>query len=218
LYFGSRRARISHPNHGYRKNSLHHHHHHHHRTMKYLYGTAIVAACLAGAANSATDDGQSPLLRTALEFVSRASSTSEVLTLNLTNLAILIGLKILFFGFGIFGFAATQAGGGGGLFGGRPDDGDSSSAASIKQSELTGGMCFIMYTSGELDKLSCVQRTACEDPKTATNYLTAAKMWLKMHKLMKVVPFNDGYYNIMNAVEDATEHSLKGGDCSHYKW
>jgi hypothetical protein len=46
-------------------------------------------------------------------------------------------------------------------------------------------MCFMMYTSGEESKLSCIQRTACADPKTAAEYVTAAKMWYKVHKLLK---------------------------------
>ena len=45
-------------------------------------------------------------------------------------------------------------------------------------------MCFLMYTSGAEEKFDCVLRTACEDPYLATDYLTAAKMWYKMHKLL----------------------------------
>ena len=37
---------------------------------------------------------EAPLLTTALEVVSRASTSSEVLSLNLTNLIILIALKV----------------------------------------------------------------------------------------------------------------------------
>ena len=37
-----------------------------------------------------------PFLATALEVVSRASTSSEVLSLNLTNLIILIALKVTF--------------------------------------------------------------------------------------------------------------------------
>lgn len=176
--------------------------------MKYVYGTAAVMASMLATSHALDDQAQ--LLNTAMEFMARVSSTSEVLTINLTSLAILIGLKILFIGAGIFGFAN------GGFFTGRrrsDEDG-----LSVKQSELTGGMCFMMYTAGAIEKLSCIQRTACEDPEAATNYLTAAKMWHKMHKLMQVVPFNEGYVSIMNAVQDATEHSLNGGDCSVYKW
>lgn len=113
----------------------------------------------------------SPIIEQAYELLARASSTSEVLTLNLTNLFILIVLKIAIFGFGFVSLGSN----------GRSADQDSSSLTS---SDLTGGMCFMMYTSGAEEKLSCIQRSACEDPKTATDYLTAAKMWHKLSKLM----------------------------------
>ena len=113
----------------------------------------------------------SALTEVALEFMSRASSTSEVLTLNLTNLLILLVLKALIFGFGLFSVGGT----------GRSHDGYN---PPVKQSDLTGGMCFMMYMAGQDEKLSCVQRTACEDPKTANDYLTAAKMVIKAEKLL----------------------------------
>ena len=37
---------------------------------------------------------EAPLLNTALEVIARASTSSEVLSLNLTNLIILIALKV----------------------------------------------------------------------------------------------------------------------------
>ncbi len=115
----------------------------------------------------------SPLVSTALEFLARASSTSEVLTLNITNLIILLIAKAIIIGFGIF------AGG----IGGQARSAERGTP--ITKSDLTGGMCFMMYTSGEDSKLSCIQRTACDDPKTAAEYVTAAKMWYKVHKLLK---------------------------------
>lgn len=138
--------------------------------MKVYVGALLLATCLAGA----NAESMSPLAATTLEFLARASSTSEVLTLNLTNLFILAVLAAAAVAFGIFA----------------SDDGTARSAhgenhSLLTQSSLTGGMCFMMYTSGAMEKLSCIQRSACEDPKTATDYLTAAKMWYKMHKLMK---------------------------------
>merc|ERR1711971_895315 len=44
--------------------------------------------------------------------------------------------------------------------------------------------CALSYTSGAEEKLSCIQRTACEDPKTASEYATAAKMVYKVHKMV----------------------------------
>merc|ERR1712168_418591 len=121
-----------------------------------------------------------PLLNTALEVVSRASSSSEVLSLNLTNLAILIGLKIAIVVFGLFSGAATARSSTGGN-------------TELDQVDLTGGMCFLLYTGGDNEKLDCVARAACESPVSADNYLAAAKMWYKMHKLIQAVPFSEKY-------------------------
>jgi len=175
--------------------------------MKYLAGTAVMAACLATAQAA---DERNPLVDTAFEFLARASSTSEVLTLNLTNLLILLVLKAIIFGFGLFSF-----GGGNSNSYSRSAD---SSQPMVKQTDLTGGMCFMMYLGGDMEKMSCIERTACEDPKTAADYLTAAKMWYKIHKLVKFVPFQENYVDIMNRVTDASSHSINGGDCAIYKW
>ena len=110
-----------------------------------------------------------PLVELTSELLARASSTSEVLTLNLTNLLILIVLKAIIFGFGLFSVGSSAR---------------SSEETSLSQADLSGGMCFIMFTSGAEEKLSCIQRTACEDPKTASEYATAAKMVYKVHKMV----------------------------------
>merc|ERR1711971_502883 len=74
-----------------------------------------------------------PLVELTSELLARASSTSEVLTLNLTNLLILIVLKAIIFGFGLFSVGSSAR---------------SSEDTSLSQADLSGGMCFIMYTSG----------------------------------------------------------------------
>ena len=132
-----------------------------------LLAAAIATAATAAPTNSANGD---QMLVEAMDFMARASSTSEVLTLNLTNLLILLVLKALIFGFGLFSVGGA----------GRSLDGPS-----VSQSELTGGMCFLMYTSGDEAKFDCMQRTVCEDPYLASDYLTAAKMWYKMHNMLK---------------------------------
>ena len=78
-------------------------------------------------------------------------------------------------------------------------------------------MCFIMYTSGDEEKLSCVQRTACEDPKTASEYATAAKIVYKVQKLVGI-NFSKKYEIVLNALEDAKSHGLQRGECSVYAW
>jgi len=151
-----------------------------------------------------------PFLQTALEVVSRASSSSEVLSLNLTNLVILLALKVAIVAFGLFSGGAT----------GRSSMSSLTEGAdlSLSQNDMTGGMCFLLLTGGDEEKLSCVQRAACESPISAGNYLTAAKLWYKMHKIIKVVPFQEKYQNIMVSVNDAMEHANTGGSCEKYDW
>merc|ERR1711974_18804 len=93
----------------------------------------------------------------------------------------------------------------------------SATETSQSQADLSGGMCFIMYTSGAEEKLSCIQRTACEDPKTAEEYGVSARMVYKVHKMVGL-NFSPKYETILNALEDAKSHSLAGGDCSVYAW
>merc|ERR1711944_249256 len=156
-----------------------------------LSRTAIVGSAMLALA-AAQDEA--PLLATALEVVSRASTSSEVLSLNLTNL---IALKVAIIVFGLVS--------GGGVTG---RSGDAPNA--LTQSDLTGGMCFLLYTGGDETKLSCIARAACESPSEADNYLSAAKLWYKMSKLIKAVPFNTRYTSIMETVYDAAEHSKNG--------
>merc|ERR1712042_121177 len=168
-----------------------------------VMGSAVVALASAESLSP-------PFLQTALEVVSRASSSSEVLSLNLTNLVILLALKVAIVAFGLFSGGAT----------GRSSIGSLTEGAdmSLSQNDMTGGMCFLLLTGGDEEKLSCVQRAACESPVSAGNYLQAAKMWYKMHKIIKVVPFQEKYQNIMVSVNDAMEHANAGGSCDKYEW
>jgi hypothetical protein len=166
---------------------------------KVLYSGAVLAAVIAGA----SAEEEMPVVQQALEFLGRASSTSEVLTLNLTNLLILLVLKALIFGFGLFSVGGT---------------GRSAEGVAVTPADMTGGMCFMMFMSGAEEKLSCIERTACEDPYLATDYLTASKMIYKGYKIVGM-HIADKYATVMNAVNDALEHGKTGGDCSaKYQW
>ena len=79
----------------------------------------------------------------------------------------------------------------------------------IYQTDPSAGMCFLLYTGGDEEKLSCMARAACESPVAADNYLAAAKLWYKMHKLIQAVPFNTKYTAIMETIYDASEHAKK---------
>ena len=106
-----------------------------------------------------------------------------------------------------------------GLFSGGATGRSDTAGAELSQTDLTGGMCFLLYTGGDAEKLSCVARAACESPASADNYLAAAKMWYKMHKLIKAVPFTEKYQTVMQTVYQASEFAKEGGDCtSQYGW
>jgi len=166
--------------------------------MKYLLvASALVASAAASDVN--------PMVDNAIQFIARASSTSEVLTLNLTNLLILLALKVLVIAFGFFSLGSSA----------RSFD----EVPTFSQADLTGGMCFMMYTSGDYEKITCVQRTACEDPALAKQYITGAKLWYNMHKMFNtLVPFGKKYEEVLTGVEDAIAHSANGGDCAVYEW
>merc|ERR1711862_1017656 len=163
--------------------------------------SAVLGSAMLALAQEMSEEA--PFLQTALEVVSRASSSSEVLSLNLTNLIILLALKVAIVAFGLFSGGAT---------------GRSGADSELSQADLTGGMCFLLYTGGDEEKLSCIARAACESPSEADNYLSAAKLWYKMSKLIKAVPFNIRYTSIMETVYDAAEHSKNGGECTKYNW
>merc|ERR1712106_587678 len=177
-------------------------------TMSRAGIAAVIGSAMLALASAETLSP--PFLQTALEVVSRASSSSEVLSLNLTNLVILLALKVAIVAFGLFSGGAT----------GRSSIGSLTEGAdmSLSQNDMTGGMCFLLLTGGDEEKLSCVQRAACESPISAGNYLQAAKMWYKMHKIIKVVPFQEKYQTIMVSVNDAMDHSNAGGACEKYEW
>jgi len=168
-----------------------------------LYRTLAVGSAMVGMASALAIQEEAPLLETALQMVSRASSSSEVLSLNLTNLIILLALKVAIVAFGLFSGGAT---------------GRSDSTNEITKEEITGGMCFLMYTAGDLDKMSCIKRAASERPQEAKQLLAASKMWYNIHKVLQVVPFDSEMKPIMSHVAEAIEHGDSGNECSAFDW
>jgi len=169
-----------------------------------MLSKAMLAGVVGGALVGVASATNAPLLSTALEVVSRASSSSEVLSLNLTNLLILLALKIAIVVFGLIsGTAAT---------------GRSHGDIAMDQVDLTGGACFLLYTGGDYDKLECVARSACESPVSADKILRAAKLWKEMHDIIDIVPFNEKYIHIMDKVHEAIQHGKTEKSCEAYRW
>lgn len=99
----------------------------------------------------------------------------QVLSLNLTNLIILLVLKGLLFGAAMWGTGTLK---------GRSEDGDVSlpSPSLMTESEL---VLLISYLMGETDnKYDCLLRVACLEPKKAREYIAAGKMLINTTKAM----------------------------------
>ena len=45
-----------------------------------------------------------------------------------------------------------------------------------------------------------LRRTACESPAAADKYVSAAKLWYRMHQIIHAVPYSHKYDVIMNKV------------------
>ena len=76
-----------------------------------------------------------------------------------------------FFGFGLFSVGGTAR---------SADD-----SPSFSETDLQGGMCFMMHMAGDESKLNCIKKTACAEPTVAAQYATASKMMYKVFKLLK---------------------------------
>merc|ERR1711997_639648 len=150
-------------------------------------------------------DEKVPLLQTAMDVLARATSSSQVLSFNLTGVIILIVLKIA-----VIAYTMLQGGvtGRSGLY----------NPPGYTPADLTGGMCFLLYTNGDEEKLNCLSRAVCESPEVGSNYLAAAKLWYKMHKIISAVPYSEKYTKVVQALNTANSLGQEGGDCSRFSW
>ncbi|XP_043247130.1 uncharacterized protein LOC122394361 [Amphibalanus amphitrite] len=164
-------------------------------------------------ATAATLSESTSLATLVSDVVARATSTSEVLTLNLTNLIILIVIKAIVIVFGMFAFG----GGFGSLFGGgfgRSADA-SPSDSWLDREDLLLMLTYLLSSDGS-DNYECLNRVACEQPDRAAQYINAGKLLLggaKMaDKIITVSP--EKYTNVLHGMQKAVYHGQSGGVCS----
>ncbi|XP_067011593.1 uncharacterized protein [Anabrus simplex] len=181
---------------------------------------AIVAVEVDASQETAVDDGPNHVSRTgkagiysatksvlaeiARELVARTATNSQILSLNLTNLLILVVLKALLFGAGLFSFGMLK--------GGRSAEVPQSPYPTFNESEL---LLLLSYLVGDADhKYGCLHRVACEEPHQASQYVAGAGMLIKGAKVFsKVIPYNPRYETIVADVKKAAEYGLNGGIC-----
>jgi len=151
--------------------------------------------------------------------LARSHSASEVLTLNLTNLLILIVLKAVIFGIGLFyfggvsfkgGYKGHEHGHGHGHGYGRSLDGKSSPL--MTEAEILLMLTYLLGSSS--DDYTCFHRVACENPQQAKTYLKVSKMMLKGAKFAQnFVSYNPKYEEVLSGLEGALSQSSSGGSC-----
>ncbi|KAI4463616.1 multiple coagulation factor deficiency protein 2 neural stem cell derived neuronal survival protein [Holotrichia oblita] len=152
-------------------------------------------------------DAKSVLTSIASNLMSRGFVTtgggSQVVSLNLTNLLVLILLKALIFAAGSLG-AGTWKGGYG-----RSSDGEETL---VTNEEL---LMYLAYLTGVPGDNHCLQFIACQGPQQARRYVAAGEMLLKATKMF--TDEDDPSHEVtINELRQAANFGLNGGDCNRY--
>ena len=94
----------------------------------------------------------------------------------------------------------------------------STPAVTSQNSTVLQGTYLQVFYLKEICYLLIFNRAACESTENASDFLTAAKLWYKMHKIIKAVPFNEKYNKVIEVVEAANNLGKSGGECSKFGW
>ncbi|XP_055705254.1 uncharacterized protein LOC129802972 [Phlebotomus papatasi] len=142
----------------------------------------------------------------AKEMLSRSTGNSQVLSLNLTNLFVLLFLKALIFSAGLLG--TGHWGGGGGYFGrGR------SAEKSFLEYEEVPLMLGYLASEGSGQK-GCLYRAACLAPYSALDYAKAGHAVLKGSEIFNPDLKHDFHYNhILKGLERAAMEGIENVPC-----
>lgn len=136
-------------------------------------------------------------------FVSTGTGGSQVVSLNLTNLLVLVLLKALIFAAGSLGANTWK----GGL--GRSNE-DSNEI--LSEDEI---LLYLTYLTGAPGDNGCLQSVSCRQPEQAKKYTTAGEVLLKTSKMLALGP-DVTYAKVLQEVEEAADVGLAGGDCSRF--
>ncbi|XP_053608828.1 uncharacterized protein LOC128674359 isoform X2 [Plodia interpunctella] len=148
----------------------------------------------------------------ARDFIARSTGTSQVLSLNLTNLVILIVLKALILAAGFFGAGAWK----GGHHYGRSLD-DNKNASFITEEEL---LLYLSYLTGQQSKdYGCLYRMSCKKPEQAGMYSSGAELLLQGAKLFQGDSIElEPYEEVSRGIREAAEMGERGVNCdARYK-
>ncbi|XP_071056607.1 uncharacterized protein [Onthophagus taurus] len=128
---------------------------------------------------------------------------SQVVSLNLTNLLVLVLLKALIFAAGSLGAGHWRGG-----FS-RSNDGEESF---MGEDEI---LLYLSYLTGEPGENECLRFVACSEPQQARRYITAGETLLKLSKMF-VTEENHVYKMSLNELRQAAGYGISGGDCNRF--
>ncbi|XP_059481453.1 uncharacterized protein LOC132200201 [Neocloeon triangulifer] len=161
----------------------------------------------------------------ARELITKSYSNSQVLSLNLSNVLILLLIKAVLFAISQYS-AGGRGFGGFGNFWGRsyPNSNLDTQPRALEPADPYATerdlLLALSYLRSEsVGDYECLNMVACEDPNgRAPKYLEAAKMLLKGAKVMSpIMPMNPRYEIIVEGIEKAIKYGAAGGNCNHYK-
>ncbi|CAG4961804.1 unnamed protein product [Colias eurytheme] len=142
----------------------------------------------------------------AKDFIARSTGSSQVLSLNLTNLVILIVLKALVLAAGFFGAGAWK-----GHHYGRSLE-DNKNASYITEDEI---LLYLSYLVGQQTQdYGCLYRLACQKPHQAAIYASGAELILQGTKLVQGNSIDlEPYENVSHGIQQATAWGEQGKPC-----
>ncbi|XP_075976724.1 uncharacterized protein LOC142976965 isoform X2 [Anticarsia gemmatalis] len=148
----------------------------------------------------------------ARDFIARSTGSSQVLSLNLTNLVILIVLKALILAAGFFGAGAWK----GGHYYGRSLD-DNKNATYITEDEI---LLYLSYLAGQQKKdYGCLYLLSCQRPQQAGLYSSGSELLLQGVKMFQGNSIDlEPYAEISTGIKQASEWGERGMNCeTRYK-
>nr|XP_021204979.2 uncharacterized protein LOC105841941 isoform X2 [Bombyx mori] len=162
---------------------------------------------MESASNFFSGTGGQVITSIAKDFIARSTGSSQVLSLNLTNLVILIVLKALVLAAGFFGAGAWK----GGHYYGRSLE-DNSNVSYITEDEI---LLYLSYLAGQQNKdYGCLYLLSCQRPHQAGLYSSGADLLLQGTKLFQGNSVDlEQYENVTYGIKHAADWGERGMNC-----
>ncbi|XP_044728007.1 uncharacterized protein LOC123291697 [Chrysoperla carnea] len=150
----------------------------------------------------------------AQDFLSRSGTNSQVVSLNLTNLFILVLLKALIYAAGTLGAGAFHGHGHGHgySFGKGRNMEENTILPQISETEL---LLYMGYLTGEPGHYECLHQVMCKQPELAKSYYNAANLMYNTITTFdkEAVSQQSKYQQLLNTTKEAVEFGEHGGPC-----